>query len=357
MSLRPLTAAVAACGALTLAACSEPAADPEPTDTASGDETVTLTVYTSEPEDKVDEINAAFTEQNPDIDVEVYRAGTGDLKARIAAEQQAGEIGADILWAADSATFDTYAEDGVLADISDLDTSEVIEEARGTENYVGTRIIPTVIAYNENETEEADRPSSWQDLADPKYQDQIVMPDPAVSGAAAFNASVWRNEPSLGDDWFEALGENSPMIAESNGPTSQEVASGGHPYGVFVDYLARDLKEQGSPVEVIYPEEGAPLRHRARGHLRRLEEPGRREEVPRVPHLPRGPGARRGTELPSRARGRRHPGGSRRAQRDRAPHPGSGGRHPRPGGRRRGVPGCRQGLARCASPCGWSSRA
>lgn len=259
MSLRPLTAAVAACGALTLAACSEPAADPEPTDTASGDETVTLTVYTSEPEDKVDEINAAFTEQNPDIDVEVYRAGTGDLKARIAAEQQAGEIGADILWAADSATFDTYAEDGVLADISDLDTSEVIEEARGTENYVGTRIIPTVIAYNENETEEADRPSSWQELADPKYQDQIVMPDPAVSGAAAFNASVWRNEPSLGDDWFEALGENSPMIAESNGPTSQEVASGGHPYGVFVDYLARDLKEQGSPVEVIYPEEGAPF--------------------------------------------------------------------------------------------------
>ena len=259
MSLRPLTAAVAACGALTLAACSEPAADPEPTDTASGDEIVTLTVYTSEPEDKVDEINAAFTEQNPDIDVEVYRAGTGDLKARIAAEQQAGEIGADILWAADSATFDTYAEDGVLADISDLDTSEVIEEARGTENYVGTRIIPTVIAYNENETEEADRPSSWQDLADPKYQDQIVMPDPAVSGAAAFNASVWRNEPSLGDDWFEALGENSPMIAESNGPTSQEVASGGHPYGVFVDYLARDLKEQGSPVEVIYPEEGAPF--------------------------------------------------------------------------------------------------
>ena len=259
MSLRPLTAAVAACGALTLAACSEPAADPEPTDTASGDETVTLTVYTSEPEDKVDEINAAFTEQNPDIDVEVYRAGTGDLKARIAAEQQAGEIGADILWAADSATFDTYAEDGVLADISDLDTSEVIEEARGTENYVGTRIIPTVIAYNENETEEADRPRSWQDLADPKYQDQIVMPDPAVSGAAAFNASVWRNEPSLGDDWFEALGENSPMIAESNGPTSQEVASGGHPYGVFVDYLARDLKEHGSPVEVIYPEEGAPF--------------------------------------------------------------------------------------------------
>lgn len=85
------------------------------------------------------------------------------------------------------------------------------------------------------------------------------MPDPAVSGAAAFNASVWRNEPSLGDDWFEALGENSPMIAESNGPTSQEVASGGHPYGVFVDYLARDLKEQGSPVEVIYPEEGAPF--------------------------------------------------------------------------------------------------
>src|SRR5699024_5601221 len=116
---------------------------------ASSAEPVTITVYTSEPEEKVDEINAAFMEANPDIKVEVYRAGTGDLNARIAAEKASGSIEADVLWAADAPTFESYAEAGDLAELENVDSSQVIEEARDEENfYVGTRIIPTVIAYN-----------------------------------------------------------------------------------------------------------------------------------------------------------------------------------------------------------------
>jgi len=184
---------------------------------ASSAEPVTITVYTSEPEEKVDEINAAFMEANPDIKVEVYRAGTGDLNARIAAEKASGSIEADVLWAADAPTFESYAEAGDLAELESVDSSEVIEEARDEENfYVGTRIIPTVIAYNTSIVDEADLPQSWADLTDPKYADMLVMPDPAVSGAAAFNASVWKNDPALGEEWINALGENNPMIAQSN---------------------------------------------------------------------------------------------------------------------------------------------
>src|SRR5699024_8215615 len=84
------------------------------------------------------------------------------------------------------------------------------------------------------------------------------MPDPAVSGAAAFNASVWLESDELGEDWITALGENQPMIAQSNGPTSQEIASGSRPVGVVVDYLVRDLAEGGSPIGTAYPEEGSP---------------------------------------------------------------------------------------------------
>jgi len=48
------------------------------------------------------------------------------------------------------------------------------------------------------------------------------------------------------------------MIAQSNGPTSQEIAGGGHPVGVVVDYLVRDLAAAGSPIAAVYPDEGAP---------------------------------------------------------------------------------------------------
>ncbi|BAU94829.1 ABC transporter substrate-binding protein [Corynebacterium suranareeae] len=254
--------------AALLVACSEPSADTsaDATGNASADSTgdatgdaITITAYTSEPEEKVDEINRAFMMANPDIKVEVYRAGTGDLTARIEAEKASGSVEADVLWAADAATFESYAAQGDLAELSDVDTSSVIDEALDAENfYVGTRIIPTVIAYNTEAIDQAELPTSWADLTDPKYAGQLVMPDPAVSGAAAFNASVWKNDPALGEDWITALGENQPMIAQSNGPASQEIAGGGHPVGIVVDYLVRDLAAAGSPIDTIYASEGSP---------------------------------------------------------------------------------------------------
>lgn len=259
---RSLFAATAAgATAALLVSCAEPSGDSDAAATteAAASQVTTLTVYTSEPEEKVDEINAAFMAANPDIEVEVYRAGTGDLNARIAGEKQSGDIEADILWAADSPTFETYKAAGDLAELQNVDTSDVIDEAVDAEGfYVGTRIIPTVIAYNTDVIDEADAPQSWADLVDPKYAGQLVMPDPAVSGAAAFNASVWKNNEELGEEWINALGENQPMIAQSNGPTSQEIAGGGHPVGVVVDYLVRDLADAGSPIAAVYPTEGAP---------------------------------------------------------------------------------------------------
>ncbi|MEX3562596.1 ABC transporter substrate-binding protein [Corynebacterium phoceense] len=261
MSMPRFLTACAAFSAVTLlASCAEPASEKGVSDnTAASGEKTTITVYTSEPEEKVDEINAAFMEANPDIEVEVYRAGTGDLNARIATEKESGDIGADVFWAADAATFEKYAEAGDLAELTDVDAEPVIDQAKDSKNlYVGTRIIPTVIAYNTNVIDEADAPKSWADLTDPKYKDKLVMPNPAVSGAAAFNASVWKNSPALGEEWITKLGVNAPMIAESNGPASQEIASGSRPAGVVVDYLIRNLAADGSPVDTVYPTEGVP---------------------------------------------------------------------------------------------------
>ncbi|MDV8036041.1 MULTISPECIES: extracellular solute-binding protein [unclassified Rhodococcus (in: high G+C Gram-positive bacteria)] len=163
---------------LTLASCSEPAA-PEAGgdgDGAGG----TLTVYTSEPQAKIDALNAEFTAENPGIDVQVFRAGTGDLNARIASERQTGSIGADVLLAADAPTFEKYKADDLLlqytpADVDALDPNVVDPDGY----YVGTRIIPTVIAYNTGTASQP--PTSWKDLADPQYKGRITLPNPDVS--------------------------------------------------------------------------------------------------------------------------------------------------------------------------------
>lgn len=244
---------------LVLLACSEPGTDDGDGASAAGESPgpSTLTVYTSEPQEKIEELNAAFNEEHPDITVEVFRAGTGDLTARIAAERETGSIAADVLLAADTATFEGYKSEDLLLQYSPEGVEDLQQDVVDPDGYyVGTRIIPTVIAYNTNEVEEP--PTAWAELADEQWADQIVMPNPDVSGAAAYNAAVWFNTESLGTDWFEALGQNNPLIADSNGPAAQAVADGSRPVGVVVDYLIRELAEQGSPVAVSYPDDGVP---------------------------------------------------------------------------------------------------
>lgn len=253
-----LTALALGVTAITLTACStgsdEPAAS---TPEAVSVEPATITLYTSEPEEKATELIAAFNAIYPDITVELFRAGTGDLTTRIETELAAGEIQADILLAADAATFEGYAEQDLLLQYTPADIDAINPDVVDPEGYyTGTRIIPTVIAYNTSLITEP--PASWADLTDPQYANQIVMPNPDVSGAAAYNAAVWLNEPDLGEQWLTDLAANQPVIADSNGPVSQAVATGTQPIGIVVDYLIRELAAQGSPVAVSYPEEGVP---------------------------------------------------------------------------------------------------
>ncbi|MGB7235167.1 MAG: ABC transporter substrate-binding protein [Rhodococcus sp. (in: high G+C Gram-positive bacteria)] len=253
---RPIVGTVVSIAVIVgLSACSEPA---EPATSGTGDDAAgTLTVYTSEPQAKIDALNAEFTAANPGIDVQVYRAGTGDLNARIASERETGKIGADVLLAADAPTFEGYKEENLLLQYTPADVSALNPNVVDPEGYyVGTRIIPTVIAYNTQAVTQP--PTSWQDLADPKYKGQITLPNPDASGAAAFNTAVWLGEEGLGEPWLEALAANEPVVAESNGPVGQSVAAGTQPIGIVVDYLVRELAEKGSPIALEYPTDGVP---------------------------------------------------------------------------------------------------
>jgi iron(III) transport system substrate-binding protein len=242
---------------ILLAGCTaaEPTTPAAATDEAA--EPATITLYTSEPQEKADALVAAFNEVHPEITVEIFRAGTGDLTARIEAERTAGAVQADVLLAADSGTFENYAADDLLLQYTPADVDALNPDVVDAEGYyTGTRIIPTVIAYNTTMIDEA--PEAWEELTDAQYANQIVMPNPDVSGAAAYNAAVWLDEPALGEEWLTALAANEPVIADSNGPVAQAIASGTQPVGIVVDYLVRELAAQGSPIAVSYPTEGVP---------------------------------------------------------------------------------------------------
>ncbi|CEA09692.1 Putative 2-aminoethylphosphonate-binding periplasmic protein precursor [Arthrobacter saudimassiliensis] len=247
-------ALLTACGGGADGADSASDASPSGTSAGAGG---SLTVYTSEPQAKIDELVAAYNEVNPDVSVEVFRAGTGELKTRIATEKETGGIQADVILAADVPTFEAYAAEGDLQVLDIDNTGELnpyVVDAEGY--YVGTRIIPTVIAYNTTLVDSA--PESWADLVDEQYKGMIAMPNPDVSGAAAFNTAVWLETPALGETWLTDLVNNDPTVLESNGPVGQAVAAGTSGIGIVVDYVARELADKGSPVSLAYPTDGVP---------------------------------------------------------------------------------------------------
>ena len=244
--------------ALTGCSAAEPAASDDDASTTTTElDAATITLYTSEPQEKIDAVVVAFNDEQPNVTVEVFRAGTGDLTARIEAERTSGDVQADVLLAADSGTFENYASDDLLLAYTPSDVDALNQDVVDPEGfYTGTRIIPTVIAYNTTAIKSP--PTSWKDLTDSEYDGKITMPNPDVSGAAAYNAAVWLSTEELGDDWLVDLAANSPVIADSNGPVSQAVAAGTQPVGIVVDYLVRELKAAGSPIDVSYPSEGVP---------------------------------------------------------------------------------------------------
>lgn len=217
-----------------------------------------LEFYTSQPDVDAEQLVAAFNEKYPDIKVNIFRSGTEEVISKVNAEKEAGEIQADVLLVADDVTFESLKEQDLLMVYESPEADAIPAEFIDPDHmYYGTKIMATVLAVNtENVT---DLPTSWNVLTSKEGKDQVVMPSPLYSGAAAYNLGVFTRTDGFGWEFYEGIQANHPMITEGNGAVMENVASGQKNYGMVVDYLVARAKNDGSPVEIVYPEEGVPV--------------------------------------------------------------------------------------------------
>ncbi|MEX1345188.1 MAG: extracellular solute-binding protein [Candidatus Limnocylindrales bacterium] len=220
----------------------------------STDGTVTgeVTVYTSVTQDTVDAVLGALELANPDLEVKVFRAPTGELDARLATEQRTGGIGADVLWMTDPLSVQRYEADGLLSPLEG-EAFEVVPEAFRGETFVGTRLLNLVLVSGSD----VEPPTSWADLVDPEYADGVVLPDPGFAGSAFAALGYLGTTEGFGMEFFEALEANGAVIVPSPVDTLTGVAEGIYDVGLTLDKIARDNIEDGAPIELVWPEPGA----------------------------------------------------------------------------------------------------
>lgn len=240
--------AIAVTTALALATLALPVVAEEVV--ADGPVAGAVTVYTSVTQDTVDAVLATLAEVHPGLEVEVFRAPTGELDARIATEQRTGGLGADLLWMTDPLSVQRYEEEGLLAPLEGEDFGAVPDRFKG-DTFVGTRLLNLVLVSG---VEVEDPPASWADLA---TAEGVVLPDPGFAGSAFAALGYLGTDDAYGMDFYQALKDNGATIVQSPVDTVTGVAEGIYRTGITLDKIARANVDKGAPIVMTWPEPGA----------------------------------------------------------------------------------------------------
>jgi iron(III) transport system substrate-binding protein len=218
----------------------------------------TITLYTSESQDKVNETKADFEKRHPGLVLNIYRSGTQVVIGKLQAEIQAGAIQADLLWMADIDFFAQLAKKNLLLPYAPPEAEKVPAKFRYEGGrYHEVRLIFNTVGFNTLRVK--DRPASWKDLADPRFKSRVGMASPFYSGAAFSTLGTLVPQPGFGWEFFRRLKDNGAIVEQSNGTVAQKLATGEFHLASVVDFFLRDMKAKGSPVDHVWPREGAIL--------------------------------------------------------------------------------------------------
>jgi iron(III) transport system substrate-binding protein len=201
-----------------------------------------------------------FEGKFPGIAVRVERSGAERIFTRISQEYGGNIHAVDVVNTADQAHCLAWKRNGWLAPYMPEEVAKHFEPKYYDPEalHITTRILISPLAYNTNLVKKEEAPKSFADLLDPKWAGKMVKAHPAYSGTI-MNATM-QTARELGWEYFEKLAKQRVLQVQSATDTPKKIALGER--AVMVDgagYLVIRYKEEGQPVEIVYPEEGTPL--------------------------------------------------------------------------------------------------
>jgi iron(III) transport system substrate-binding protein len=231
----------------------------ETADKPAGDKG-TLTVYLND----FDDIVKPLFEAQTGYKLEIVSGNGAEIMSRIEAEK--GNPHWDVVWMDSMPSINGLDKQGQLltgwtpANASGLtDFAKSFVPADGGYYPTGAHAAG-VIVYNKNEIKPEDAPKSWKDFTDAKYKGQIGMADPAVAAPAYPFVSWFFQDQGMdeGKKYFSSLMKGGLHVYPKN-PNVVEALSGGEiKVAALQESNAYVMKAQGDPVEIVWPEEGAP---------------------------------------------------------------------------------------------------
>lgn len=174
----------------------------------------TLLVYTPHGQDLLRDFIGRYKQAHPDVEVQFQDMGSQQVLERLRLERHRPQ--ADVWWGAAHTTFQTAADEGLLAVYRPTWADRVLAEERDAQDrWYATYRTPEVIIYNSDAVTREEAPKDWDDVLDPKWRDKILIrnPNPSDTMRAIFGAMIFRfyrqsNSTEQGYDWLRRLDAN-----------------------------------------------------------------------------------------------------------------------------------------------------
>ena len=253
---------------MVVAACAVPqedlnqAATDNPGGAASSGDTA-ITVYTALEDDQISEYLVSFKEQHPEIAVNIVRDSTGVITAKLLAE--ADNPQADVVWGTAASSLLVAEEKDLLEPYAPAGLEAVNPRFRDDANppkWVGIDVWMSAFCVNTVESAKLGLPipKGWADLVNPVYKGHIVMSNPASSGTGFLSvSSILQNSPTEEEGWayLDKLNQNVAQYMHSGSKPCKAAGQGEFPIGISFDYRAVKQKNDGEPIEPVFPVEGS----------------------------------------------------------------------------------------------------
>ncbi|MDZ4678176.1 MAG: extracellular solute-binding protein [Oligoflexia bacterium] len=198
-------------------------------------------IYTSIYKEFAEPIKKAFEANNPDTEVQIFQGGSEKIQAKVEAELIAQKPQADVIL-----TSDAFWS-------ADLGKRNLAHSHKGKLTETNYHSLMILVAHKDLPLDQ--RPKSFSDLTKPQYKNLIQTGSPLESGTM-FSTVAYLSR-KYGWDYFKKLRENNVASSGGNSTVIQKIESGEKKVGWVLLENALASQKRGSPIEIIYPIDGA----------------------------------------------------------------------------------------------------
>ncbi|KLI38641.1 ABC transporter substrate-binding protein [Brachyspira hyodysenteriae] len=217
-----------------------------------------LVIYCSHPLDLMNTILDDFKAKNPDINVEVVTAGTGELLKRVEAEKM-NPLG-DVLWGGTLNSVKSKTD--LFENYTSTNEANILDEFKNTEGpFTRFSAIPSILMVNTNLAGNI-KIEGYEDLLNPELKGKIAFADPSASSSSFEHLvnmlyAMGKGDPEKGWDYVSKLCANlDGKLLSGSSAVYKGVADGEYTVGLTFEEGGANYVSAGSPVKLVYMKEG-----------------------------------------------------------------------------------------------------